>query len=174
MQVFKKSAPILAGFLLCISLQTHAQQALDGMFLGISELELQATFGTLQRLHKPTSGPRGVRGLWALPNTKIAGFPLETTFYIKDKRVQRIEQRWLSREPLCGNQSIFSVATSELQAKYGKGLNSSDSVQKETTLKSTIWEAGTFDVVSHSAQSHAQCSLIIIYKPHLENDASEL
>lgn len=164
----------LLGTLLLMALPSHAHPPLDGLLLGISESDLQAAFDTVQRVRKPSWGPHGLRGLWALANTPVAGLPFETTFYMKDKRVHRIEQYWISTVHPCGAQSYFSMLTSEIEAKYGTGLRSSDFVENETQRRSTVWEAGGFDVLAHLSQSPSQCAIRVVYETHVTKDASEL
>lgn len=169
---------VIRSFLLAASLlgtlPSHAQRALDGTLLGITEPELQATFADVHRLRKPVLGPHGLRGLWALPNTPVSGLPFETTFYVKDKRVDRIEQRWTSTERLCGNQPSFSALVSDMTSKYGAGLVSNDAADNETTKRSGVWQAGEFDVLAHLSQSPSQCAILVIYEAHVGKDASEL
>lgn len=165
---------VLLGALLLVTLQSHAQRPLDGMLLGITESELQATFAAVHRVRKPSLGPHGLRGLWALPNTPVSGLPFETTFYLKDKRVYRIEQRRTSTDRLCRNQSSFATLVSDMESKYGAGLVSSDAAENETTQRSAVWEAGEFDVLAHLSQSPSQCSILVIYEAHLVKDASAL
>lgn len=157
-----------------VTLQSHVQRPLDGMLLGITESELQATFAAVHRVRKPSLGPHGLRGLWALPNTPVSGLPFATTFYLKDKRVHRIEQRWTSTERLCSSQSAFAPLVSDMESKYGTGLASIDTAENETTQGSTVWEAGEFDVLAHLSQSPSQCAILVIYAPHVAKDASEL
>ncbi|WP_296444604.1 hypothetical protein [Rhodoferax sp. UBA5149] len=165
---------VLLGALLLGALPSHAQRPLDGMLLGITESELQATFAAAHRVRKPALGPHGLRGLWALPSTPVSGLPFETTFYLRDKRVNRIEQRWTSTEHLCADQSSFATLVSDMESKYGAGLASSDNAENETTQRSVAWVAGEFDVLAHLSQSPSQCTMLVIYVAHVVKDASEL
>lgn len=165
---------VLVGVLLLVTLQLHAQRPLDGNLLGITESELQAMFAAAHRVRKPALGPHGLRGLWALPNTPVSGLPFESTFYMKDQRVHRIEQRWLSTEHVCGNKSSFAALVSDLESKYGAGLVSSDTAENELPQRSAVWTAGEFDVQAHLLQTPSRCSILVIYEEHVVKDASAL
>jgi hypothetical protein len=173
-QFFSEIRAALMGALLLVAFQSHAQRPLDGMLLGITEAELQATFAAVHRVRKPSLRPHGLRGLWALSNTPVSGLPFETTFYLKDQRVNRIEQRWTSMERLCRTQPAFSTLVSEMESKYGAGLVSSDAGDNETIRRSGVWPSEEFDVVAHLSQTASQCSILVIYEAHLVKDASEL
>lgn len=165
---------LLLGTLLLATLRSHAQLPLDGMLLGMNESDLLGTFDSVQRLRKPTVGPHGLRGLWILPNTPVSGLPFETTFYMKDKHVHRIEQYWTTTEHLCGKQPSFSTLVSDMEAKYGAGLTSNDFVSNGGKQQSTVWEAGAYDVLAHISKSPSQCAIRVIYTAHVTKDASEL
>ncbi len=154
--------------------QTQAQLLLDGHLLGLTEVELQASVATLQKVRKPSLGPRGLRGLWSLPNTQMAGLPLETIFFIADKKVQRIEQRASPSERECKTPSAIPAIFTALDSKYGASLSALDTDKNGPSRQSKVWEAGDFDVVGHFSQSPPQCTLLLIYKWHAEKDASTL
>ena len=170
----KKIVRALALGLMLSALQAHAQPALDGRLLGISEAELQATFTTLNRVKKPLLGPHGVRGLWALPNTTLAGVLFETTFYLRDKHVTRIEQLRQATGQVCRDESEFSALVSSLKIQYGAGIMSSDPADNQATQRAAVWEVGASEVRALFSPSPNQCSIRVIYTAHLEKDASEL
>ncbi|MES2877787.1 MAG: hypothetical protein V4713_05140 [Pseudomonadota bacterium] len=171
---FVEIRPILLGAGLLMALQAQAQRPLDGTLLGLTEPELQATFPGVNRMRKPLIGPHGVRGLWTLANTPVAGLPFETTFYMKDKRVTRIEQHWASAAPQCSDDSAFTALVSRMDSQYGVGLMSSDPAKDGLLQRSAVWEAGEFDVLSHLTHAPGQCAIRVIYTAHLVKDASEL
>lgn len=171
--VFQIRSALLTALLL-VTLQSQAQPALDGRLLGITESELQATFDAVHRLRKPALGPHGLRGLWALPNTSVSGLPFETVFYLKDKRVARIEQHWTSTEPRCSHQTAFADLVSDMESKYGTGLAAGNTVADETMRRSAAWEAGEFDVRAYLSQAPEQCMIRVVYEAHVAKDASEL
>ena len=166
--------PVLWGALLLFAFPCHAQTEPDGSLLGRTESELQANFPDLQRLHKPLPGPRGLRGLWVLPTRPVAGLPLETTFYLKNGRVHRIEQRLTSTERQCSDPASFAVLVSAMESRYGPGLVSSDTAERETKRNAAVWAAGAFDVAAHFARSPGQCAITVVYHAHAEKDAAEL
>ena len=157
-----------------MALRSQAAPAIDGKLLGVSESDLLLAFDSAQKLRKPSLGPHGLRGLWVLLDTQISGLPFVTTFYMRDKLVQRIEQYWATTERLCANRPSLSNLLLDMKEKYGTGLSSSDFGEGDTQLQSTVWEAGTVDVLMHQSLSPSQCSIRVIYKEHETKDASEL
>jgi len=159
---------------LLAALPASANAPLDGLLLGSSEAELQARFESLVRMRKPVAGPNGLRGLWALPDTPISGWPFQTTFYFKDKRVSRIEQRWTSTAESCADVSVFTAVVAGIGATHGGGLIAQDGTDGDVTRQSVVWQSGAFDTLAYESQSATVCSIFVIYKPHLSKDASEL
>lgn len=164
---------LLPGLLLA-ALPASASTPLDGRLLGSSEAELQSRFESLVRMRKPVPGPNGLRGLWALPDTPISGLPFQTTFYVKDKRISRIEQRWTSNPDRCSDASVFAAVVADIGAKYGSGLTAQDDLDGDVTRQSVVWQSEAFDTLAYTSQSATQCSILVIYKPHVIQDASEL
>lgn len=164
----------LLSSLLLIALRSQAAPTIDGHILGIHESDLRVAFDSVQRLRVPMIGPHGLRGVWVLPDTPVAGQSFLTTFFMKDKLVSRIEQQWTSTERQCANPVAFSNVLSTMKEKYGVGVTTSYFVKSDTQQQSTVWEAGAFDVLTHLLQSPAQCSVRVIYKPHETKDASAL
>lgn len=160
------------GAMFVAMLPSYAQTPLDGALLGVHESALETAFPALQRATKPARGPRGLRGHWELPPIPVSGLPFTTTFYVKDKRVQRIEQRW-SESQDC-KLATFVTLMADMTSKYGPGLHSHDAAGQVTRQRSAIWEAGAFDVTAHFTQSPAQCAILVVYKTHIEKDAAEL
>ena len=159
---------------LLAALPAFANAPLDGLLLGSSEAELQARFESLVRMRKPVSGPNGLRGLWALPDTPISGLPFQTTFYFKDKRVSRIEQRWTSSTDSCSDASVFTAVVTDIGTRYGNGLIAHDGRDGDGMRQSVVWQSEAFDTMAYESQSASECSILVIYKPHLVKDASEL
>lgn len=156
------------------AMAVHAHVPLDGMLLGVTESALQSTLTELRRARKPVVGPNGLRGLWVMQDTTLSGLPFETTFYVKDKLVQRIEQLWTSSETPCQHQPDFSRLIADMASKYGAGLAADDASANEPTQRSMVWEAGAFDVMAHFTQAPGHCAIRVIYKPHVTQDAAEL
>lgn len=164
----------LATGLLLTALSAIASTPVDGTLLGSSESELHARFETLVRMRKPLPGPNGLRGLWTLPDTRVAGLPFQTTFYLKDRRVTRIEQRWMSAQGACDDPSLIASVGTEMASKYGPNLRSWDTAESEATQQSMVWQTDEFDAMLYQSEAGDKCTLLIVYKPHLVKDASEL
>lgn len=165
---------IALRLLLLAVLPAAASTPLDGHLLGSSEAELQSRFESLVRIRKPVPGPNGLRGLWTLPDTPISGLPFQTTFYVKEKRVSRIEQRWTSNPDRCSDASVFAAVVADIGAKYGSGLTAQDGGDGDVTRQSVVWQSEAFDTLAYESQSATECSIRVIYKPHVIQDASEL
>jgi hypothetical protein len=147
---------------------------IDGQLLGATETELQAAYATVRRLPRPLRGPHGPLGLWMLPDASVSGLPFETTFYLKDKRVNRMEQRRLSPELSCDAQPSFAILTSGMNEKYGAGVSSNDTADGVTMHRSAAWAAEAFNVVVRGSQTPGQCSILVIHETRVAKDACEL
>lgn len=158
---------------LLAALPASANAPLDGLLLGSSEAELQTRFESLVRMRKPVPGPNGLRGLWVLADTPISGLPFQTTFYVKDKRVSRIEQRWTSSTDSCSDASVFAAVVADIGTRYGNGLTAHEDAS-DGARQSVVWQSEAFDTMAYESQSATECSILVIYKPHLIKDASEL
>ena len=152
----------------------YAQRPIDGLILGMSEPELLSEFTSAHRNIKPIHGPHGLRGLWSLKSTLMSDLPFESTFFLKDKHVQRIEQRWASADMPCRSQAFFDVLVTNMTTKYGAGLLSSDKVDSQVMRLSAVWEAGEFDVFVHQSNAVGSCTILVVYANHVTRDASEL
>ena len=148
-----------------------AQTAVDGHLLGLTDTELQAALPEVQRLHKPVPGPRGLRGSWEASATRLRGLPFSSTFYIRDQRVQRIEQLWRSNTALCTGEQAFAAIASDLDAQYGARITSGEA---EDAQQSSVWQAGTFDVIGYFTRTPGPCSIRMVYQWHVVKDASAL
>ena len=160
--------------LLLSALPSQAQAPLDGRLLGITEQALQASFSQIYRVSKPLAGPHGLRGLWALTNTSVSGLAFETTFFLKNKVLNRIEQRWAAAANQCSPPAPFTQLIADMRLQYGAGLISTDSTGAGPTQRSEAWVAGDADVLVYLNQSPSQCAILLIYKPHVEEDAATL
>lgn len=164
---------VLVGLLLA-ALPCHAQQAIDGQWLGMNEEQLTNALPGIQRLGRAVAGPRGLKGFWRAANTPVADLLFDTTFFTRGRQVLRIEQQGASTDPLCGEPSFYAPLTATMDAKYGHGLVSHDPPSNGVSRQSVVWEASGFDVLMHLSQSLGRCSALVIYEPHLGKDASEL
>ncbi|MEI8170557.1 MAG: hypothetical protein WCG50_12830 [Rhodoferax sp.] len=164
----------LVSALCWVAQPSQAQSPLDGRLLGLSESTLQSSFPALHRESKPLQGPHGVRGLWTLANTQAFGLPVDTTFFLKNKLIHRIEQRWTATATPCNPTSAFTKLVSNISLTYGAGVTSTDSTGAEKSQRSVVWVSGGVDVLAYLTQSPSQCTMSIVYKPHLEEDASTL
>ena len=165
---------LLLGVCLSTTLPAQAQTQLNGDLLGLSETDLQARVSALHRNGKPLPGPHGSRGVWSRANTAIAGLTFETTFYLRDKRVARVEHLRISTGSDCSGGTSFSTLVADTASRLGTGLPSSDPPLNGLTQQSVIWVAGAFDVRVLQSQSASQCAIRVVYEAHIEKDASAL
>jgi hypothetical protein len=163
----------LAGLLL-VAFPSHAQQAIDGQWLGMDAAQLTNALPGIQRLGRAVAGPRGLKGFWRAAHTPVAGLLFDTTFFTKGRQVLRIEQQGASTDPRCGEPLFYAPLMATMDAKYGRGLVSLDLPNTGASHQSVVWEAGGFDVLLHLSRAHGRCSALVIYEPHLGKDASEL
>ena len=160
--------------LLLCGLSAQAMPAIDGELLGIDETALKDLFPDLQRLAKPVMGPHRVRGTWRLAHALLADLSLETTFFVSGRHVVRIEQQALLEQTACPAPQPDSALLAELQAKYGSGVVANNTDASGKSQQSVAWVNQGASVMLYLTQQTAQCDVLLVYQPHIENDASEL
>ncbi len=170
---FKRiSALVLAALALCAA---HAQTPWPNVTHGMSEAEVQAALPAAQALRRPVSGPRGLRGLLVMPGTPVAGIPFDTTFFFRDRRLQLVEQLYISTQPGCDAKPAFGALVAQLHGRYGQELTANDTAAGAGGANVTSsWVAGDTDVVASIAESAARCSIRLIYRERVLKDADEL
>ena len=162
---------VVLAALLAASGACMAQSAVGGYLLGLTDTELQAAVPDVQRLRKTVPGPRGLRGNWETSSTRLHGLPFPTTFYVRDQRVQRIEQLWRSNTGLCTGEPVFAAISSDMDSRYGAGMTSGE---EEDLQQSSVWQAGAFDVIGYFTRSPGPCTIRLVYQWHVVKDASAL
>ena len=165
---------LMAVLLLLLSGSASAQAAVDGRLLGLDEAQLVQQFPAARHLPKSVPGPRGVRGVWRIESTVVADLFVQTTFFIKNREVARIEQQGTAPQPDCQRAPFERSLLAGLQARYGAGLTSRDNDQGDDAANSVMWVAQGVDVQLRVSHTPSQCSLLLIYEPHIEKDASAL
>ncbi len=156
---------------LAVSGASMAQAPVGGHLLGLTDAELQTVLPEVQRLHKPVTGPRGLRGVWEIADTRLHGLPFTSTFYLRDKRVQRVEQLWNAHTTQCTAEPAFGAIAADLDAQYGAGMAAGE---EQDAQQSSVWLAGDFDVVAYFTRTPVACSIRLVYQWHQTRDASEL
>lgn len=151
-----------------------AQTRLDETLLHLSEAELQARLPELRRVAKPVVGPRGLRGTWIAPGASLQGLALETTFYVRAKSVQRIEQRWTSRAAGDCTPQLEQSLTSDLDTRWGPSVSSTEDTGTPEWQRATLWTQGDAEARLLFSQTGGQCAVMLVYAPFLPKDASAL
>jgi hypothetical protein len=168
----------IRSIVLCIvtllSQSASADPLFDGSMLGRSEAKLRATFPNLRLAGKPARGPHGLRGQWLLTDTPLLGLPFETTFFMKNKQVQRIEQLWRSNENECSKRTSFSEIISGMELKFGNDQISGDFTENGVSHQSAVWMTNQIEVTVHYSASASQCAARVVYQSQRVKDASEL
>jgi len=144
----------------------------DGSLLGIDEAGLQQLLPTIRKTAKPAPGPRGVRGLWTLPNDMLAGMPFETIFFFRSHKLERIEQRRLVPLGQCSQQ--FDYLTSALEMRLGAAVRSSETGTSAPANRSAAWSLEAFRTAAFQMPSGSACTLMLVQEPLDSRDASSL
>ncbi len=121
---------------------------------------------------KPAPGPRGVRGLWTLPNDVLAGMPFETIFFFRSHKLERIEQRRLVPLGQCNQQ--FDYLTSALETRLGVAVRSSETGADGPSNRSAAWSLEAFRTAAFQILSGGACTLMLVQEPLDSRDASSL
>ncbi len=146
-----------------------AQTAVDERLLGLSEQDVISALPDARRVYKPSLGPRGSRGLFALDLVDTGQAPTEVTFFFRRRVLERIEKRQRTPESQC--QGSYASLVASLSAQYGNagGVNL-DADQNG----SAAWVLDTFKVMAYRMQVANRCDLLVAIEPHVSKDASEL
>lgn len=142
--------------------------------LGLSEAELVVAVPGLSKLHRAIVGPKGLRGLWVLAHTSVAGLPFETTFFLKNHQVQRVEQQWRSAAPVCNSPLEYAEVSKSLDVAYGPGTPFNPATPTEVQQHSTLWTSSESQTIAYLSDLPEQCSIRIVYQRPQFKDAAEL
>ncbi len=140
--------------------------------LGLSAQALKETLPSATKVLKPSWGPHGVRGLYALNGTTIDGMDFESTFYFKSNRVERIEQKRVPQDSQC--QADYKLLISSLDLQYGKTQQGTGISKNGEPELSVAWTSGTFKVMAYKLSTENRCELLVAFEPFQDKDASEL
>ncbi|MDR7305990.1 hypothetical protein [Rhodoferax saidenbachensis] len=162
----------LATALLCGS--TRAQTRVDETLLHLSETELQARLPELRRAAKPVVGPRGLRGTWTAPGARLQGLALDTTFYLRAKSVQRIEQRWASTSARDCTPQLEQALAADLETRWGASVSTTEDTGTPEWQRATLWTQGDAEARLLFSQTGGQCAVMLVYAPYLPKDAATL
>jgi len=166
-----RSAALLLFCALPVSI-ARAEPTIDEKLLGLSEQTLKGEIPAVTKAVKPMWGPHGVRGLWLLNKTNLYGQIFNTTFFFKNNRIERIEQRQISTDALCTLNYTSLIST--LDETYGQAVKGADTDQTVDGNRSAAWVLVNFKVMAYKLQDSSRCELLVAFEPHQEKDASSL
>lgn len=141
-----------------------------GALLGMEESSLLQALPDLHKTARVVSGPRGTRGLWALPERVVAGIPLETVFFFKARKLERIEQRRLAPPAQCSQQ--FDQLTATLESRIGTAVRSTELVQNGN--RSAAWSLEAYRLAAFQTTAAGSCTVMLVHEPLILKDAAEL
>ena len=163
----------------CGWVPAHAQSCSDvcelySDLLLAPERALIGTFRQLERVAKPLMGPRNTRGRWIQRDVYLGKEAFDTTFYLNNGLVQRIELASTAPDEHCRSRTPWSIAITSLEVWHGKDavrgqFDTSDSVQQ-----SVHWSADDVDISVYLSITAEACSTKIAFKEREVKDASSL
>jgi hypothetical protein len=159
------SAVCLWGAVAPVNAQSVARTAVLDQTLGMTLAELRETMPGLERLARPVVAPRGLRGQWRLAGTSLVGQPFDSVFYLRNQKVERIEQVRSAAVP-CNEDSTFRNVVQSLGLGYGSVPNGMDAFG--------VTGDGLADVAAHLQTSAEACVVRVVYQPRVVKDASTL
>jgi hypothetical protein len=140
----------------------------------MTEPELRQAIPQVQTVARPAAGPGGTRGSWMLPGTLLAGRLFDTTFFFRNRRLERVEQLWSTSQPRCDAVATFEAVLNSLTSQWGPATVASDPGEAGSANQSASWVQAQTSVVLVSRESPGQCAVRLVHKPQNVKDASEL
>ena len=176
----RRACMAAAWAVLLLAGPARAQATIDGTLLGQDPIALQDRFADLQKLPRPVVGPHGLRGTLQLQGTPLAGLPFDTTFFMRGQQLQRIEQRWQAPGTACDKP--FLTLASTLDARYGSTPNADSGAGPASApfkadlreQRAIAWDAPGYSVTAFRTELAGRCTLLVVFEPRQEKDASEL
>lgn len=141
-----------------------------GALLGLDEASLTQTVPDLQKLPRALPGPRGSRGVWAMPERMVAGVPLETVFFFKARKLERIEQRKQFASTRCNQQ--FDQLTAALEVQLGGAVRSTE--LEPNSNRSAAWNLETYRLAAFQTRAAGTCNVMLVHEPLNLKDAADL
>lgn len=145
-----------------------------GSLLMAPERALIGTFPQLQRIAKPLAGPGNTRGRWIQRDVFLRGEAFNTTFYIKNGLLQRIELDSTAPDVQCRSLTPWSSAITALEAWNGNESVKGQFAAGDNIQQSIHWSAGDVDVTAYLSVTTDACSTKLTFKKREIKDASEL
>lgn len=165
--------------LVCGWTPAHAQSCVDvcelyeGLMLA-PERALIGTFPQLERVAKPLIGPGNTRGRWIRRDAYLGQETFDTTFYLKNGLVQRIELNSTASDTHCRSRTPWSRAIAALEAWHGQDAVQGQFETGDSVQQSAHWSAGDVDISVYLSITAEACSTKIAFKKRELKDASSL
>ena len=141
---------------------------------GMTEDELRAALPQAVKLRRALNLPGGVRGLWHLPDTPMAGGRFDSVFYFRSGRLWEVAQTLSAEQANCDLAPTYSTVLSLLTTSYGPPRTAQDTDTPGTTAATGYWSQAGIDITVLHSRALNRCLLRISYKPQVLADASEL
>ena len=169
---------MLACLLFLLAVPVLAGPWVDASVFNADVPQLQRLFPQMQKLTKPRWGPSGLRGLWVLPAVTIAGYPFEPVLFLRDGRLQRIEQSWVSDAYPCLARAVFDDLVQSINARLGNPTATGGDVQPgpatDAPVKTAFWVADDTDLIAYIEETNMRCSVRLVNRPRQLRNADEL
>ena len=153
---------------------------IDASLFNADVAQLRQAFPQMQKLAKPRWGPGGSRGLWVLPTATIAGYSFEPVLYLREGRLQRLEQSWVSDAYPCLARAVFDDVVQSINAWLGSPPTASTDDEADAIAtspvrsKTAIWNAEETDLIAYIQETNMQCSVRLVNRPRQLKNAEAL
>lgn len=147
---------------------------LYGGLLLAPERDLIGSIRQLEKVARPTVGPRNTRGRWIQRDAYLGPEAFDTTFYLKSGLVQRIELVSTAPEAQCRDRTPWTGAIAALEAWQGKQAVAGQFDTDNRVQQSVHWATGEVDVSVYLSVTVEACSTKVAFKKRDVKDASAL
>ena len=165
---------LLAATALLLSWPVVAAPWVDAAVFNTDVTQLTQIFPQMQKLSKPRLGPGGTRGLWYLPATVIAGYSFEPVLFLRDGKLRRIEQTWVSDAYPCLARAVFDDVVQSINARLGGNPAGEEPAQSEAPAGTAMWVVDDTDLIAYLRETNLQCSVRLVNRPRQLKNADEL
>lgn len=145
-----------------------------GSLLLATERDLIDSIRTLEKVARPTVGPRNTRGRWVQREISLSTEVFDTIFYLKNGLVQRIEMTNTSSDAQCRSRTPWAATIAALEAWQGKDPISGQFDTVNSMHRSAHWAAGDLDVSAYLSITTDACSTKVALKKREAKDGAEL
>ncbi len=147
---------------------------LYGDLLLAPERDLIGSIRTLEKIAKPAMGPRNTRGRWVQREVYLGPEAFDTTFYLRNGLVQRIELVSTASDAQCRTRAPLANTIAALEAWQGKDAVTGQFDTGNSVQKSVHWAIGEVDVFVYLSVTTESCSTKVAFKKRELNEASAL